>query len=92
MEIQLRSLILLSAFILFSGCAKNETLENGKKEVLGVTFKGGKGLHIADETKKIIGLELSEASEQKLSPAFSTTVQIYRHSPDQTEATGSILP
>jgi hypothetical protein len=45
---------------------------------VGITYKEGKGLRIADETRRIIGLELVEASEQNLAAVISTTAQVYR--------------
>ena len=78
-------LLLLSSFC---GCSGKKLSEQDKPEQVGITFKSGKGLRIADETKKIIGLEIVEASDQKLSAKFSITVQIYRTNDTGSEATG----
>ena len=65
--------------VMVTGCGHHESSEGKKEEAVGITFKAGKGLRISDETKKIIGLEVVEATEQKLAPEFSVQVQIYGH-------------
>ena len=74
-----------------TGCGKREPSESTKEEAVGISFKSGKGLRIADETKKIIGLEIVEASEQKLAAEFSAPVQVYEHgdSPAFTKSDGT---
>ena len=85
-------LVLIALVALLSGCAKKESAgdNNQDSEMVGITFKGGKGLRIADETKKIIGLEVVEASEQKITPEFSASFQIYRDAEGRAEATGFV--
>src|SRR4051812_25479833 len=72
--------IILAAAVMFTGCGKNEPAAEAPKkpEPVGIAYKEGKGLRIADETKRIIGLELVAASEQNLSAVISTTAQVYR--------------
>ncbi|MDB6019448.1 MAG: hypothetical protein JWR19_3937 [Pedosphaera sp.] len=74
------TVIFISAALVLSGCAKQQPAADAAKEPepIGITYKEGKGLRIANETRRIIGLELVEASEQNLAAVISTTVQIYR--------------
>jgi hypothetical protein len=74
--------------IALSACGKRESSEIKKQEAPGITFKPGKGLRISNETKKITGLEIVEASEQRLAAEFSATVQVYEHG-DSLRATKS---
>jgi hypothetical protein len=77
----LLSLNLIAAFVLMlASCSKKEPVVKAadKSEPIGIVYKEGKGLRIADETKKIINLELVEATEQNLSAVITTTVQVYR--------------
>ena len=77
--------------VALTACGKRQSPEVKKEEAVGITFKSGKGLRISDETKKIIGLEIVEASEQKLAAEFSTSVQVYGHgdSPATTKSGGA---
>lgn len=80
----------LSLLLLPCGCSEKKLAEQPKPEQVGITFKSGKGLRISDETKQIIGLEIVEASDQKLSAEFSATVQIFRADDSRAEATGFV--
>jgi hypothetical protein len=74
------TIIFASAALVFTGCgSKGPAADAPKKaEPVGITYKEGKGLRIADETRRIIGLELVEASEQNLAAVISATAQVYR--------------
>src|SRR4051812_47287571 len=78
--------IILAAAVMFTGCGKNEPAAEAPKkpEPVGIAYKEGKGLRIADETRWIIGLELVEASEQNLAAVISTTAQVYRQGDSNT--------
>ena len=75
-----------------SGCGRKDPASEKpiQREQVGITFKGGKGLRISNETKKIIGLEIVEATDQKLAAQFFTTVQVYGYSGAHAEATGFV--
>jgi hypothetical protein len=74
------TIIFAAAAVVFTGCTKKESAVDAAKkpEPVGITYKEGKGLRVADETRRIIGLELVEASEQNLAAVISTTAQVYR--------------
>jgi len=63
--------------VALTACGKRESSEVKKEATVGIAFKSGKGLRISDETKRIIGLEIVEASEQKLAAQFAARVQVY---------------
>jgi multidrug efflux pump subunit AcrA (membrane-fusion protein) len=74
-----RYCLFLVLAVTVTACRHRESSEVKKEESVGITFKSGKGLRISDETKKIIGLEIVEASEQKLAAEFTVGVQVYGH-------------
>ena len=74
-----RYCLFLVLAVAVTACRHQEPSEAKKEESVGITFKSGKGLHISEETKRIIGLEIIEASEQKIAAEFSTQVQVYGH-------------
>jgi hypothetical protein len=85
-------LFILVIALALSGCGRKNPAggEPNQREQVGITFKSGKGLRIAEETKKIIELQIVEASDQKLAAEFSATVQIYRAEDASAEATGFV--
>jgi hypothetical protein len=46
----------------------------------GITFKAGKGLRIAPDTAKFIGLRVADVTDRKISSGFSFAAQVYRSS------------
>lgn len=44
----------------------------------GATFQAGKGIALLDETRKSIGLQLSEVAERTLEASITLTAQVYR--------------
>lgn len=48
-----------------------------KEEASAVKFKVGKGLLLAEETKKAIGLEIVEISEKEFLPEFTVKSEVY---------------
>lgn len=84
--VMLLTTVFVSAALVVAGCARKERAVEAEKqpEPVGITYKEGKGLRIADETRRIIGLELVEASEQNLADVISTTAQVYRQGDSNT--------
>lgn len=65
-----------------SGCGKKQTAsehEKGEKaEQLGAEYREGKGLELPEPSKKALGLEVTEVTEQKLAPVCKFQVQVYQ--------------
>ena len=60
-----------------------ETGEHGDhhdhgEEAAGARYAEGKGITLLDETKKAIGLELTEAEEREIAPILPLEAQVYR--------------
>jgi len=87
-----RAFLLIATVVVIapSGCGKKNLAKESKPEPVGITFKASKGLRITKETKKIIGLEILEASEQKMSAQFSTGLQVYHDTEGKAAATGFV--
>lgn len=73
----------LLAAATLSGCGKKETTaehqEKGEKaEQLGAEYREGKGLELPEPSKKALGLEVTEVTEQKLTPVCKFQVQVYQ--------------
>ena len=80
---------LLVAASLFVGCGRKEG--DGKEEAhgkddghghgeessSGASFKAGKGVIVTEETKKLLGVEVTDVTEQKLPNQIRLTVQVF---------------
>ena len=80
---------LLVASSLFVGCGRKEG--DGKEEAhgkddghghgeespSGASFKAGKGVIVAEETKKLLGVEVADVAERKLPNQIRFTVQVF---------------
>jgi multidrug efflux pump subunit AcrA (membrane-fusion protein) len=79
------------------GPAREENDQHGGHhhgdEAAGARYVEGKGISLLDETKKAIGLELSEAGDRKLAPLVTLEAQVYRAATEPSrpggEQTGS---
>jgi hypothetical protein len=79
--------LLLAAGLLFTGCGHKEGdgHEHGKDEghgheeesPSGASFKAGKGVMLTDETRKILGVEVADVTEQKLPAEIRFNVQVF---------------
>jgi multidrug efflux pump subunit AcrA (membrane-fusion protein) len=79
--IDLRLTIQMVALLMIScGCGPNSLTTDTPEspEVLGAAFKEGKGLEISEQTKKALGLEMVEVTEEKMSSTFVIPIQVYR--------------
>lgn len=75
----------------FTGCGHKEGAENGKAKAegknkeqghkeeppSGASFKSGKGVLLLDETRKLLQVETTEVSEQKLPREVHFTAQVF---------------
>lgn len=84
----------ITLFCLFipCGCGGKKSPEQGEKshaehaeeghehgsEGSGAQFKEGKGILLAEETRKALGLQVQEVQEQSIAPTIRVTAQIYR--------------
>lgn len=72
--------LLLAACL--SGCGKKQTAaehgKDGKPEQLGAEYREGKGLELPEPSKKALGLEVTEVTEQKIAPVCKFQVQVYQ--------------
>ncbi len=86
----MKNTILLLPFCLaLIGCAKSEHKpESTAKEL--PSYKEGKGLSLSEETRRFIGLEITEVSERKLAGRVTTEVQIYQTDTNSVRASGLI--
>jgi len=77
---QLIAIWLASVLPLLNGCGVSR--ESGDEartlEKVGPAFKQGHGLEVPEETRKVLGVELVDVNEQKITPTFQTLVQVYR--------------
>ena len=67
-----------------NGEPKEEKIEAATATV--VKFKAGKGVLLPEETRKAIGLEIVEVSEEKLVPQVTTQAEVYRAANDSGHA------
>lgn len=56
---------------------KGEGHEHGEEAPAGASFKPGKGVIFTDETRKILGVEVVDVTEQKLPREFAFNVQVF---------------
>jgi hypothetical protein len=58
----------------------------------GASFKAGKGVMLTDETRKLLGLEVTEVTERKLPYQIQLTVQVFgekhHHLPNEEDHSG----
>ncbi len=58
----------------------------------GASFKAGKGVMMTEETKKILGVEIADVTEQKLPSQIRFNVQVFgekhHHAPREDDHTG----
>ncbi len=69
--------VLLLAGLLFVGCGKNATEAHEEEVPSGASFKATKGVSLTDETRKILGVEVVDVTEQKLSTTIRFNVQVF---------------
>ncbi len=50
---------------------------HGEESPSGASFKAGKGVSLTDETRKILGLEVTDVSERKVPNQIRFTVQVF---------------
>ena len=76
-----RSFIYFIAFVVVMlpiGCGNKENGGHGEEESpSGASFKPGKGVSFTDETRKILGLEIVDVTEEKLPQVIRFNIQIY---------------
>ncbi|MBP9865112.1 MAG: efflux RND transporter periplasmic adaptor subunit [Candidatus Omnitrophica bacterium] len=79
-------LVIISGTLFLSGydsnvyAASEGKAANGhgeKESSSGASFKAGKGITLKDETRKIIGLEIADVTEEPLSQVVQLNVQIF---------------
>ncbi len=77
------ALTLLLTGSLFVGCGKKDTEAYDEEVPAGASFKAGKGVSLADETRKILGVEVADVTEQKLPVQIRFNVQVFgeKHHP-----------
>ena len=80
---------LLVASSLFVGCGhkegdgkeeahgKDDGHGHGEESPSGASFKAGKGVIVAEETKKLLGVEVADVAERKLPNQIRFTVQVF---------------
>ena len=83
----LRFVTLLPALLvwtsLFMGCGhkegagKEEGHGHGEESASGASFKAGKGVIVAEKTKKLLGVEVADVAERKLPNQIRFTVQAF---------------
>lgn len=65
---------------------------HGEESPSGASFKAGKGVLVTDETKKILGVEVADVTEQKLPNQIRFTVQVFgekhHHLPNPEDHSG----
>ena len=73
----------LLASLLFVGCEKMEVVVQEEAIPAGASFKAGEGVSLTDETRRIIGVEVAEVTEEKLSAKIRFNVQVFgeKHHP-----------
>lgn len=78
-----RGLILLASALLWSGCSKEEAEVHEEEVPAGASFKATKGVILTEETRKILGVEVTDVTEQKLSAQIRFNVQVFgeKHHP-----------
>ncbi len=69
--------VLLLAGSLFVGCGKKQTEAHEEEVPAGASFKAGKGVSLTEETSKILGIEVVDVTEQKLSTTIRFNVQVF---------------
>lgn len=57
-------------------------------ENVSTSYEEGKGIRLAEETQKSLGLVLAEVGEQELNPTLSLTAQVYRASSESSRVHG----
>jgi hypothetical protein len=67
----------------FVGCGKKEVAVAEEEVPSGASFKEGKGVILTDETRKILGVEVADVTEQKLPAQIRFNVQVFgeKHHP-----------
>jgi hypothetical protein len=79
--------VLLVAALLLAGCGHKEgdghahSADDGHghdhESPSGASFKAGKGVMLTDETRKILGIEVADVTEQKLPAQIHFNVQVF---------------
>ena len=62
---------------LFVGCGRKQTEAHEEEVPAGALFKATKGVILTDETRKILGVEVADVTEQKLSVQIRLNVQVF---------------
>ena len=62
---------------------KDDGHGHGAESPSGASFKAGKGVTVTDETKKILGLKVADATEEKLPHEIRFTAQVYDTLPNR---------
>ena len=78
-------LIMIGVTLLPLGCGKegdhgkkkSESVHGEEESSLGASFKAGKGITLSDETSKILGLEVADATEELLPEVVQLNIQIF---------------
>ncbi len=94
--------MLLFILICGCGCQPSASEKKASPEVVGVIFREGKGLEVADETAKSLGLEIVGVTDQEIVEKSGVPIQIYREAsvmvrstrakPNQAYGTGVVSP
>jgi hypothetical protein len=65
---------------------------HGEESPSGASFKAGKGVSVTEETKKLLGIEVTDVAERKLPNQIGFTVQVFgvkhHHLPNPEDHTG----
>ncbi len=100
--------VLLAAGLLLAGCGhkegdghdhskeaghgKEDGHGHGEESPSGASFKAGKGVSVTEETKKLLGVEVTDVAERKLPNQIRLTVQVFgekhHHVPNQEDHSG----
>ncbi len=72
-------LLLVPVITLFAGCGRKESAsqKHGEEPAVGASFKAGQGVSLVDETRKILGVEITDVTERKLPKELRFTVQVF---------------
>lgn len=60
-----------------AGHGKDDGHGHGEESPSGASFKAGKGVTVIDETKKLIGVEVTDVTDRKLPNQIRFTVQVF---------------
>jgi multidrug efflux pump subunit AcrA (membrane-fusion protein) len=84
------TIFVLPMCLALTGCGhESSKREAGETAAKGLpSFKEGKGLWLSEETRRFIGLEITEVSERKLEGQLTTEVQVYHAAASSVHAIG----